>query len=183
MRVIAGEARSMPLVTPSGQETRPTQDRIKETLFNMIQMEVPGSVFIDTFAGSGGIGIEALSRGAKHAYFIDNGKEPNACILQNLHKTHFEDMATVIKKDVTMGLRSIHEKEVDLVYIDPPYKEGLYEYTLQTLGQLPYITEYTTIICEAILDEDFSFVEALGFNITREKLYKSNKHVFLKKIK
>ena len=72
MRVIAGSARRLKLVTPEGNDTRPTQDRIKETLFNMIQLQVPGSVFIDLYAGSGGIGIEALSRGAKKAYFIDN---------------------------------------------------------------------------------------------------------------
>ena len=72
MRVIAGSARRLKLVTPEGNDTRPTQDRIKETLFNIIQIEVPGSVFIDLFSGSGGIGIEALSRGAKKAYFIEN---------------------------------------------------------------------------------------------------------------
>ena len=76
MRVIAGSARRLKLVTPEGNDTRPTQDRIKETLFNIIQIEVPGSVFIDLFSGSGGIGIEALSRGAKKAYFIENAAMP-----------------------------------------------------------------------------------------------------------
>jgi 16S rRNA (guanine966-N2)-methyltransferase len=183
MRVVAGEARSVPLITPQGEDTRPTQDRIKETLFNIIQMQVPGAVFIDLFAGSGGIGIEALSRGARHAYFVDRGVEPNKCILANVHKCHFDDRATVIKKDVTMALRSIHEKEADIIYIDPPYEAGLYEHTLQSLGNMPYVSEYTLIICEASIDEDFSYAESLGFEVTREKLYKTNKHVFLKKIK
>lgn len=182
MRVIAGEARSIPLITPKGDDTRPTQDRIKETLFNMIQMEVPGAVFIDLYAGSGGIGIEALSRGARHAYFIDRGGEPIKCITANVHKCHFDEKSTIIKKDAAMALRSIHEKEVDIIFIDPPYEADLYEHTLRTLVSLPYVSEYTTIICEASLEEDFSFAEGLGYEIKREKTYKNNKHVFLKKV-
>ena len=84
MRVIAGKARSLKLKTPAGTETRPTTDRIKETLFNMLQPYLPDSIFIDLFSGSGGIGIEALSRGASHAYFVENSKEAAACILDNL---------------------------------------------------------------------------------------------------
>ena len=80
MRVIAGKARSLKLKTPDGLETRPTTDRIKETLFNMLQPYLPGSIFIDLFSGSGGIGIEALSRGAKHAYFVENNKNAVLCI-------------------------------------------------------------------------------------------------------
>ncbi|WP_026508640.1 16S rRNA (guanine(966)-N(2))-methyltransferase RsmD [Butyrivibrio sp. MC2013] len=181
MRVIAGEARSVPLVTPEGEDTRPTQDRIKETLFNMIQMQVPGSIFIDLYSGSGSIGVEAISRGAAHAYFVDRGVKPISCITANVHKCHFDDKATIIKKDVSIALRSIHEKEADIIYIDPPYDGGLYEHTLRTLYSMPYVSEYTMIICEADINEDFSFAEGLGYEITREKLYKNNKHVFLKK--
>ena len=85
MRVVAGEARSIPLVTPSGKDTRPTTDRIKETLFNMIQTEVPGSCFLDLFAGSGGVGIEALSRGAKKAFFVEFGREAIGLFKSSLH--------------------------------------------------------------------------------------------------
>ena len=91
MRVIAGTARSLPLKTPASMDTRPTTDRIKETLFNMIQMDVPGCVFADFFAGSGGIGIEALSRGAEHSYFIENNPKAIACIQDNLQFTKFTD--------------------------------------------------------------------------------------------
>ncbi len=181
MRVIAGSARRLLLVTPAGIDTRPTQDRIKETLFNMIQNEVPGSVFVDLFAGSGSIGIEALSRGAKHAYFAENANDPYKCILKNLHTTHFEDQATVMKQDVTLALRNINEKEADIIFIDPPYEAGLYERTLSSLIQMPYVTENTMLIAEAGKEEDFSFAEELGYVITREKLYKTNKHVFLRK--
>ncbi len=183
MRVISGSARRLNLVTPDGDNTRPTQDRIKETLFNMIQNDVPGSVFLDLFAGSGGIGIEALSRGAAKAYFVDNSREASLCIQENLHRTHFEDKATFFKQDCTLALRNIHEKEADIIYIDPPYESGLYERTLSQLLQMPYLTENTIVICEADLDNDFSFASEMGYSILKEKNYKTNKHVFLKKEK
>ena len=182
MRVIAGSARRLVLVTPDGENTRPTQDRIKETLFNMIQNDVPGCVFVDLFAGSGGIGIEALSRGAVKAYFVENAAEPYKCIQTNLHTTRFEEAATVLKQDVTLALRGIHEKEVDIVYLDPPYEAGLYDRTLVQLQEMPYVTENTLLIAEAPLDMDFDFAEAFGFKIVKEKEYKTNKHVFLKRV-
>ncbi len=179
MRVIAGSARRLLLTTPDGNDTRPTQDRIKETLFNMIQNQVPGAVFIDLFAGSGGIGIEALSRGAVRAYFIENAQNAYKCILQNLKTTHFEDKATVLKQDVVLGLRNIKEKEADIVFIDPPYHGELYERTLSQLSDMSYITENTMIIVECSRDMDMSFVSDYGFEVRREKEYKTNKHVFL----
>ena len=179
MRVIAGSARRLRLLTPEGNDTRPTQDRIKETLFNMIQNDVPGAVFIDLFAGSGGIGIEALSRGASRAYFIENAAKAYKCIMENLKTTHFEDVATVYKQDVVIALRNIHEKEADIIFIDPPYQAGLYERTLSQLSNMSYVTENTMIILESAVDMDFSFVSDYGFEIRREKEYKTNKHVFL----
>ena len=179
MRVIAGTARRLRLVTPEGNDTRPTQDRIKETLFNMIQNQVPGSVFIDLFAGSGGIGIEALSRGAVRAVFVENNVNAYKCILENLKTTHFEEQATVLKQDVVLGLRSIKEKEADIIFIDPPYHGELYERTLSQLSEMSYVTANTMIIVEADLNLDFSFAENYGFEVRREKEYKTNKHVFL----
>ena len=90
MRVIAGKARSLNLKTPEGLDTRPTTDRIKETLFNMLQYSIPDAVFVDVFSGSGAIGIEALSRGAKKAYFIENAPIPISCITENLKFTKLE---------------------------------------------------------------------------------------------
>lgn len=179
MRVIAGTARRLRLVTPEGNDTRPTQDRIKETLFNMIQNQVPGSVFIDLFAGSGGIGIEALSRGAIRAVFVENNVNAYKCILENLKTTHFEEQANVLKQDVVLGLRSIKEKEADIIFIDPPYHGELYERTLSQLSEMNYVTANTMIIVEADLNLDFSFAENYGFEVRREKEYKTNKHVFL----
>ena len=166
-------------MTPEGNDTRSTQDRIKETLFNMIQLQVPGSVFIDLFSGSGGIGIEALSRGAKKAYFIENSANAVKCITANLKTTHFEDVATVFKQDVVIGLRNIHEAEADIIFIDPPYHEDLYERTLSQLSSMDYVTANTMIIIESELDMDFSFVEDMGLEVRREKEYKTNKHVFI----
>ena len=179
MRVIAGEARHLRLVTPEGDDTRPTQDRIQETLFNMIQFDVPGAVFVDLFAGSGGIGIEALSRGAKKAYFIENNQNAYKCILKNLQTTKYEDKSVVLKQDVVLGLRNIREEEADIIFIDPPYHGELYERTLSQLSQMSYVTEHTLIIVESDVDLDFSFAADYGFEVTREKLYKTNKHVFL----
>jgi RNA methyltransferase, RsmD family len=181
MRVIAGTARSLPLKTPDGQETRPTTDRIKETLFNILQPYLPDCIFLDLFSGSGQIGIEALSRGARHAYFVENGAKAFACIQQNVNFTRFEGQATLLRQEAISALSAIHEKKVDVVFIDPPYGIGHEEKTLRVLGQMPYVTEDTLVIVEAALDKSFSFAQELGFQVEREKQYKTNKHIFLKR--
>lgn len=181
MRVIAGTARSLKLKTPEGEDTRPTTDRIKETLFNMIQMEVPGSIFVDLFAGSGAIGIEAVSRGAKHAYFVENAREAVSCIQENLLFTKFTDKATLLKQDVLSALSLIAEKEADIIFMDPPYRLGIEGSVFAALAKQKYVTENTLIIVEAKLDKSFDFLEELGFEVIKEKKYKTNKHVFCRK--
>lgn len=181
MRVIAGTARSLPLKTPASMDTRPTTDRIKETLFNMIQMDIPGCIFADLFAGSGGIGIEALSRGAEHSYFIENNPKAISCIQDNLQFTKFADQATLIKGDVLSGVHQIHEKEVSIIFMDPPYTSGIEPALFRELRNMPYVTENTTIILEAAIDRSFTFLEECGFTIVREKNYKTNKHLFIKR--
>lgn len=181
MRVIAGEARSLPLKTPQGPDTRPTTDRIKETLFNMLQSRIPCGVFVDLCSGSGGIGIEAISRGARKAYFVENGREAAKCIADNLHFTRFEDRSVLLKQDVVSAVSSIHEKHVDLIFMDPPYQAGLEEPVLAALSHASYVDEDTLIIMEADLKKDFSFVYSYGFEVTREKCYKTNKHIFLQR--
>lgn len=181
MRVIAGTARSLPLKTPEGTDTRPTTDRIKETLFNMLQPYLMDSVFIDLFSGSGGIGIEALSRGAKRAYFVENNRNAFACIQYNVTFTKMEEKAVLLKQDVLGALSFIHEKEADIIFLDPPYGAGYESRVLDMLADKPYVTEDTLIIIEAELKEDFSFVRDLGYRIEKEKRYKTNKHVFLRK--
>lgn len=181
MRVIAGSARSLRLKTPAGMDTRPTTDRIKETLFNMLQPYIPDAVFIDLYSGSGGIGIEALSRGARHAYFVENHRNAIACITENLQFTKFTDRATVLKQDVLSALSGIHEKEADIIFMDPPYDCGHEKEVLRNLADTPYVTEHTLIVIEASLSSDFSYLEQMGFDLFREKCYKTNKHIFCRK--
>ena len=181
MRVIAGTAWSLRLQTPDGTDTRPTTDRIKETLFNMLQPYIPDAVFIDLYSGSGGIGIEALSRGARHAYFVDNNKNALACITANLQFTKFTDRATVLKQDVLSALQGIHEKEADIIFMDPPYGHDDEREVLRVLSSVPYVTERTLIVVEASLNSDFSYLEQMGFVLTKDKQYKTNKHIFCRK--
>lgn len=181
MRVIAGTARSLPLRTPEGKDTRPTTDRIKETLFNMLQPYIPDAVFVDIFSGSGGIGIEAISRGARKAYFIENAPKAIACIEQNLSFTKFTDRAIVLKQDACAGLAGIFEKQVDVIFMDPPYDQGHERRVLEQLTHVKYVTEDTLIVVEASLNTDFSYLDELGFELQKEKLYKTNKHVFIRK--
>lgn len=181
MRVIAGVARSMPLKTPDGPDTRPTTDRIKETLFNILQNDIPGAVFVDMFCGSGGIGIEALSRGAKKAYFIENAPAALNCVQQNLQFTKLADKAVVLKNDAVSGLSGIFEKTVDIIFMDPPYDAGHEERVLRVLQQMRYVTEDTLIIVEASLQTDMDYAENYGFEVIRQKKYKTNKHIFLKR--
>lgn len=182
MRVIAGTARSLPLKTPLGEGTRPTTDRIKETLFNILQNEIPGSVFVDVFSGSGGIGIEALSRGAKKAYFIENAREPLACITDNLKFTRFEDRAVILRQDAVAALSGISEKEVDILFMDPPYDQEQERRVLEALQGMRYVTEDTLIIVEASLATHMDYAQELGFCVAREKIYKTNKHIFLRRM-
>lgn len=181
MRIIAGRARRLPLKTPPGVETRPTSDRIKETLFNMLMPDIPGCVFLDLFAGSGQIGIEAVSRGAKKAYFVENGREAFACIADNVRFAKMTEETVLLKKDVYTALYGIHEKEADIIFADPPYEGGHYEKLLSVLRDRAYVTENTLIILEADLRQDFGFAQEYGFAVEKEKRYKTNKHVFLRK--
>lgn len=181
MRVIAGTARSLPLKAPKGLDTRPTTDRIKETLFNVIQSRVPDGIFVDLFAGSGAIGIEALSRGARHAYFIENEKEAVSCIRDNLSFTKFTDKATLLKMDASSALSAIPEREVDILFMDPPYGLECEESLFCALSRQDYVTEDTLIIVEARLSRTFDFLGDLGFVVEKEKRYKTNKHVFCRK--
>lgn len=184
MRVIAGSARRLLLKTPDGPDTRPTTDRIKETLFNMLQDDIYGCRFLDIFAGSGGIGIEALSRGASAAFFVENDKRAAACIRENLKKTHLEDRGTLLFFEAAEALRqlSMRERAMDIIFMDPPYHERQEEKMLSLLKSSPLADEHTLLIIEADLKTDFSFSADLGYKIIREKCYKTNKHIFFQKM-
>ena len=182
MRVIAGSARSLKLKTLEGIDTRPTTDRIKETLFNMIAPYLYDCEFLDLFAGSGGIGIEALSRGAKEAVFVEKNPKAMECIKENLKFTRLEKKGITLTKDVLNALYQLEgDKVFDYIFMDPPYDQGLEEQVLEYLVHSTLADEYTVIVVEASLDTDFSYLEGLGYHIYKEKKYKTNQHVFMQK--
>ena len=182
MRVIAGSARSLRLKTLDGMDTRPTTDRIKETLFNIISPSIFDSIFLDLFSGSGGIGIEALSRGAKEAVFVENNPKAMACIKENLKFTWLASRAMTVTTDVMDALYRLEgDKIFDFIFMDPPYDRGLERKVLEYLSDSRLVYEDTVIIVEASRDTDFSYVDDLGLTVIREKMYKTNKHVFIEK--
>lgn len=182
MRVIAGKARRLNLKTVPGMETRPTTDRIKETLFNILQPEMLECRFLDLFAGSGAIGIEALSRGAAHAVFVEKNPKACACIRENLAFTKLTEGGKLLNMDVLQALRSLEGKgSFDCIFMDPPYGKELERQVLEYLKDSSVADEHTLIIAEANLETDFSYLESMGYRQLRSKEYKTNKHVFLKK--
>ena len=186
MRVVAGTARSIQLVTPEGKDTRPTTDRIKETLFNMIQGECPGAAVLDLFAGSGGLGIEALSRGAASAVFVDVSQEAAKCVTANLAKTKLADRATVIKADFESAVRRLanNGKSFDLIFLDPPYGKGFETEALTALGRNSLVKKNALIVIEESIDHDEAVFDSINagfeFEIEKIKNYKSNRHYFLR---
>lgn len=183
MRVIAGKARRLSLRTVPGRDTRPTTDRIKETLFNILQNEIYGIRFLDLFSGSGGIGIEALSRGAEHVCFVEQERAAADCIRANLAFTRLGDQAIVMQCDVLSALSRLEGQEpFRIIFMDPPYGRELERAVLETVAarRPSFVGTDTLFIVEAAKETDFSYAEELGFEITRVKEYKTNKHVFLK---
>ena len=182
MRVIAGTAKRLQLKTVEGMDTRPTTDRIKETLFNMISEYLADSNFLDLFSGSGAIGIEALSRGAAHASFVEQNKQAMACIRENLAYTKLGDRAEMYETDVMNALSRMEGRKIfDYIFMDPPYNQLLEKKVLEYLSQSTLLSEDGLIIVEASLETDFSYVDNLGFVLVKEKIYKTNKHVFIEK--
>ncbi|MDO4268210.1 MAG: 16S rRNA (guanine(966)-N(2))-methyltransferase RsmD [Eubacteriales bacterium] len=180
MRVIAGSARRVPLKTPEGMATRPTQDRIKETLFNMLQYELADCVFLDLFAGSGGIGIEALSRGAGQAVFVEQEERAVQIVRENLKAARLEEKAVVMHCDALTALKRLEGKyRFDYIFMDPPYDQGLERQMLEYLKNSAMIDKQSTIIIEASLETDFDYLDAAGYVLEKEKRYKTNRHLFV----
>ena len=182
MRVIAGKARSLKLMTPPGMDTRPTTDRTKETLFNILQPEIGGARFLDLFSGSGAIGIEALSRGAAFAVFVEKDRAAAECIKKNLAFTKLGDNGQILRKDVGAALKSLEKGEpFDLIFMDPPYGRGLERQVLEYLAPSPLLAEEGTVVVEASLETTFDHVQDLGFQVIKIKKYKTNMHVWIVK--
>jgi 16S rRNA (guanine966-N2)-methyltransferase len=180
MRVIAGRARRTILKTPSGLSTRPTTDRIKETLFNMINNDLVDSRFLDLFSGSGGIGIEALSRGASFCVFVENNKEAIECIKENIEKTRFANESKILFKDVNAAIKELANGEkFDIIFMDPPYNMNIEKDILIDLKSAKLVDVNTIIIIEASIETEFDFISDIGYDILKIKEYKTNKHIFI----
>lgn len=156
MRVIAGKARGRRLNSVSGLKTRPTTDRIKETLFNIIANEVADSNFLDLYAGNGGIGIEALSRGAKQVIFIDKNPQCTRIIKENLMKTELSSQAEVYTNDALKAITILARKkrEFDLVFVDPPYNLGYVAKALAAIAEHKVVSKNGLVITEFGNKED-----------------------------
>lgn len=182
MRVIAGKARSLRLKTIEGMDTRPTTDRIKETLFNMLQPYLADCRFLDLFAGSGAIGIEALSRGAGICVFVENSRKASGCIQENLRFTHLDKQARVMTEDVLTAIRQLDgEEPFDCIFMDPPYGKELELKALEALRNTTLVDAHTLLVAEASMDTDWEAVKKLGYRVIKVKKYKTNQHVFLGK--
>lgn len=182
MRVIAGKAKSLRLKTIEGMDTRPTTDRIKETLFNMLQPYLADCRFLDLFAGSGAIGIEALSRGADCCIFVEQQRKAADCIRANLDFTRLDGQARVMVMDAVSAVRKLDgEDAFQCIFMDPPYRKGLEMDVLRALRNTSLVNEDTLLVVEASLDTGWEEIGAMGYEIIKEKRYKTNQHLFLKK--
>lgn len=151
MRVISGLAKGHKLKAPKGNAVRPTEDRIKESLFNIIGNIKSDTVVLDAFGGSGSIGIEFLSRGAKKSYFVDNYKESISAIEDNLKHTKLLENAEIIKTDIFIALKKFKSKKIkfDYIYLDPPFnREGLIDKVFKSIDKLEVLNENGIIIVE-----------------------------------
>ena len=171
MRVISGKARGVSLMTPKGELTRPTADRVKEALFSIIQFDLPGAKVLDLFGGTGQLGIEALSRGAKHAVFVDSREDACRLIKENLKRTRLESDATVVRSDYLQYLNRCKE-QFDIIILDPPYAEVFLENALKIITEIDILQSGGIIIAERPLDKELPWVFP-GF--TRSKDYKYGK--------
>ena len=171
MRVISGVAKGILLKTPEGLATRPTADRVKEALFSIIQFELPGSSVLDLFGGTGQLGIEALSRGAKEAIFVDQSEKACKLIRENLKRTGLESQARVVCSDYLGYLKRCKEK-FDIVFLDPPYAEVFLENSLKMITEIDILQSGGIIVAERPVGKDL-LCEFPGYSRSKDYKYSS----------
>jgi len=152
MRVISGSARGRRLKELQGMDTRPTTDKVKESLFNIIQFDIEGRKVLDLFGGTGQLGIEALSRGAARCTFVDMSRQAAAIIRENLKTVGFSEIAAVQQGDAMAFLSGCREK-YDLIFLDPPYQSQLLENCIQAVAKFDILSEHGIMICESALEK------------------------------
>ena len=177
MRVISGIARGTKLDSLEGLVTRPTLDRVKESMFNIIQNKIENACVLDLFSGSGALAIECLSRGAKEAYICDKSKDAIKIIKKNIEKTHFESKAVIINKDYLKCLDEINKK-FDIIFLDPPYESNFAEEALKVIIKKELLNNDGIIIFETD-KKDISNIEKLDINIYDLRKYGRVELIFL----
>lgn len=171
MRIIAGERRGAKLEAVPGLNTRPTADRVKEGLFNIIQMDIDSdTIVLDAFAGTGALGLEALSRGAREAVFIEENPQALAVLRQNIAKCRYEDRARVISGDALSILPQLTGIAFDLIFVDPPYRKDLYEAVLFSVLKYHLLSEYGILVSEHSKSIPFSWQEE-DLNLYKTRSY------------
>ena len=171
MRVIAGLAKGREIIAPKGLNTRPTLAKVKEAIFGMIQFDIEGSAVLDLFSGSGGLGIEAISRGAECVTFCDHDRAAYSAVKANLKRLEFEDRADVRFGDSIALITTLaHEgKQFDIVLLDPPYESDLESRAIRQLCECGVLKPSAILICEHSLKNPPVF--PLGFNVRKAKKY------------
>ncbi len=152
MRVITGSARGRKLKELPGLDTRPTTDKVKESIFNIVQFDVEGRSVLDLFAGTGQLGIEALSRGAEKCVFVDSSRQATQIIRENVEHTGFTQNSRVVQSDAQAFLTSCREKFA-LAFLDPPYASDLLEKALEKMAAIDIMSENGIIVCESSMDK------------------------------
>lgn len=183
MRIISGKARGTKLFTLDGLNTRPTLDRVKESLFNILNFKLQDAVVLDLFAGSGALGLESISRGAKQAIFSENNREAQKVIEKNIDKTKSKEQSLLIKSDYENALLTILEKNIkcDVVFIDPPYKTDLIRQALEEILKKNVLKEDAIIVLETDEPERIEQkVADLNFEIIDNRKYGRVSLFFLK---
>ena len=169
MRVITGKARGVVLKTPEGMQTRPTADHVKEALFSIIQFDIPGCKVLDLFGGTGQLGIEALSRGASSAVFVDASDAACKLIRENLRRTKLEAEGRVVRSDYMDFLKNCREK-FDIILLDPPYAEVFLENSLNFITEIDILQTTGIIVTERALDKELLFAPD-GFSRSKDYKY------------
>ena len=181
MRIISGRARGTKLYTLEGDSTRPTLDRVKESIFNIIQSDIKDSIFLDLFAGSGAIGLEAASRGAKKAILCDKSKEAMQIIKKNILKTHLENVVETYLLDFRALLNDKLNEKLDIVYIDPPYKSDFAIQAVNIILENNLITKDSLILIETDRKEEVEEkLKKVNLRIVDERKYGRAEIFFLK---
>ena len=174
MRIITGDFKGRRLEMPVGNDIRPTTEKVKEALFSMISGNIYEAVCVDLFSGTGNLGLEALSRGAEKCYFADNSRASLELTKRNIAMCRAEERSTVIAGDYERALSRIAAKgeKVDVFFLDPPYKKGLYERCFELIKELEILAEEGIIVAEHKANDEFP-EELHGFAKLRDRTYGS----------